>query len=96
MTRFFAVDVDVEPAFTFLMKEASEKPDSGFQLQENRTMRTLTKITLMLLAITSLQPVDAADVVIRWNNILLDTIRATGGPPLPDLSCQRDDSYCHL
>ena len=25
----------------------------------------------------------AADVVIDWNNVLLDTIRATGGPPCP-------------
>ena len=25
----------------------------------------------------------AADVVVEWNNVLLDTIRATGGPPCP-------------
>jgi hypothetical protein len=27
--------------------------------------------------------VSAADVVVNWNNVLLDTIRATGGPPCP-------------
>ncbi len=40
-------------------------------------------ITGLCALMMSATQVTAADVVVDWNNVLLDTIRATGGPPCP-------------
>ena len=40
-------------------------------------------ITGLCALMMSAAQVTAADVVVDWNNVLLDTIRATGGPPCP-------------
>jgi len=42
--------------------------------------RWLACVGVVLLGTSQLS---AADVVVAWNNVLLDTIRATGGPPCP-------------
>ena len=40
-------------------------------------------ITFACALLVSAAQATAADVVVDWNNVLLDTIRATGGPPCP-------------
>ena len=40
-------------------------------------------ITCACALLVSAAQATAADVVVDWNNVLLDTIRATGGPPCP-------------
>ncbi|MFN0058569.1 MAG: vanadium-dependent haloperoxidase [Planctomycetota bacterium] len=45
--------------------------------------RKLRRVLIAATGVLALAGPASADVIIDWNNVLLDTIRATGGPPCP-------------